>query len=89
MSQKVNTTGQFSILQMFGAMMTNTLLKTSDICLLVDNKGEILDSTSQTFENVSQWKQKNLRDVLAAESIEKYFHISMYRRKHLTKKKSH
>ena len=25
MSQKVNTTGQFSILQMFGAMMTNTL----------------------------------------------------------------
>ena len=87
MSQKVNTTDQFSILQMFGAMMTNTLLKTSDICLLVDNKGEILDSTSQTFENASQWKQKNLRDVLAAESIRKIFSYLDVSSKTLNEKK--
>ncbi len=73
MSQRVNTAGQFSIPQIFGEMMAGALLKTSDICLLINNEGQILDASSHSFENLSLLKNKNLRDVLTPESIRKIF----------------
>ena len=73
MSPKTNTKHQLTISELFGEVVASTFLKSSDMCLLIDNKGQILDIFSQTFDNISRWKNKNLRDVLAPESIRKIF----------------
>ena len=73
MPQKVDTKAQVNILTTLGEVATKTILKTSDICLLVDNTGQILDSLSSKFPNSSKWKGKNLREILTSESIRKIF----------------
>ena len=87
MSQEINTKDHFSISKLFGGVVASALLKASDICLLIDNKGQILDSSSQTFDRISLWRGKNLREILAPESIRKIFSYIDVSSKTLNEKK--
>ena len=59
MSQKAKAKQQYSIFDTLGPIGTKALYKASDICLLIDDKGYILDVSSKTFEHLSYWKEQN------------------------------
>ena len=73
MSQKAKAKQQYSIFDTLGPIGTKAFYKASDICLLIDDKGYILDVSSKTFEHLSYWKEQNLRDILTPESVRKIF----------------